>query len=278
MTKKERLIVIEANNVEQNYLKDLWFYRGLLVTLTWRDIKVRYKQTIIGITWAILKPLLTILIFSFVFGKIAILPSEGNLPYEILVMMGVLPWQFFNNAVSESSNSIVGSEKIISKVYFPRLLIPTSSILTGIVDFIISLIIFLFFLILFGYAPSKNIIWLPFFFLILTVFSCGVGYFFSAINVKYRDFRYALPFFLQLGLFVSPIGFSSNIIPDQIKLFYELNPLVGIINGFRWCIGGGETILFPTQSLFTSIIISIVTFFLGFYVFRKMEKTFADII
>ena len=278
MLDNERLIVIEAGNLEQNYLKDLWYYRGLLITLTWRDLKVRYKQTLIGVAWAVLKPLLTIFIFSFVFGKIATLPSEGDLPYEILVMMGVLPWQFFNNAVSESSNSIVGSEKIISKVYFPRLIIPTSSILTSVVDFIISLIIFLFFLIFFGYLPSGNIVWLPFFFILLTIFSGGIGYFFSAINVKYRDFRYALPFLLQLGLFASPIGFSSKIIPDSIKFFYELNPLVGIINGFRWCIGGTETILFPTQSLVTSIIVSIITFFLGFYVFRRMEKTFADII
>lgn len=269
-------LVIEAGRAERHYWKDLWRYRELFYFLAWRDILVRYKQTTIGLAWALLRPLLTMLVFTLVFSKIAKLPSDG-VPYPILVFAALLPWQFFANAFAEAGNSLISNASMISKVYFPRLVIPTSAVIVSFVDFLISGAIMVLLMLWYGYAPDWHIITLPLFILVAFAAAMGAGLWIAALNVKYRDFRYIVPFVVQLGLYISPVGFSSAIVPEQWRLLYSLNPMVGVIDGFRWAILGGST-PFYWPGFFMSLALVTVIFATGLYYFRKTEKSFADVI
>ncbi|GJD16207.1 ABC-2 type transporter [Rivularia sp. IAM M-261] len=269
-------MIIEAGRTEQQYWKDLWRYRELFYFLAWRDILVRYKQTAIGMAWALIRPFLTMVVFTVVFGNLAKLPSEG-VPYPILVFAGMLPWQFFSTALSECSNSLISNANLISKVYFPRLIVPTSAVIVSFVDFMISGMILLGLMAWYNYVPSWRILTLPLFISIAFAASVGVGLWLAALNVEYRDFRYIVPFIVQFGLYISPVGFSSNIVPEQWRLLYSLNPMVGVIDGFRWAILGGESKLYMSGF---ALSVGLVIFLLisGIWYFRKMERTFADVI
>jgi lipopolysaccharide transport system permease protein len=270
-------LVIEAGRTESQYWKDLWRYRELFYFLAWRDILVRYKQTAIGIAWALIRPFLTMVVFTVVFGNLANLPSEGNAPYPILVFAAMLPWQFFANALAESSNSLIGNANLISKVYFPRLIVPASSVIVSFVDFLISGMILLALMAWYNFVPSWRIVTLPLFILIAFAAAMGAGLWLAALNVKYRDFRYIVPFIVQFGLYISPVGFSSNIVPQQWRLLYSLNPMVGVIDGFRWAILGGESKLYwPGFTLSLGLVA--LLFVSGVLYFRKTERTFADVI
>lgn len=269
-------LIIEAGRTERLYWKDLWNYRELFYFLAWRDILVRYKQTVIGILWALLRPLLIMLVFTIVFGKLAKLPSEGA-PYPILVFAAMLPWQFFANAFSESSNSLIDNANLISKVYFPRLVIPTSSIIVSFVDFLISGIILIGLMFWYDFWPSWRLIALLPLIVVAFAAAMGAGLWIAALNVKYRDFRYIVPFVVQFGLYISPVGFSSSIIPEQYRLLYSINPMVGVIDGFRWAILGSDVSFYLPGFLLS---IGLVALLLagGLWFFRKTERTFADII
>lgn len=275
--KNENILIIESGRAEKNYWTDLWRYRELFYILSWRDITVRYKQTVIGVLWAILRPLLTMAVFTVIFGKLAKLPSDGNAPYAIMVYAAMLPWQFFSSAVSESSNSLISNTQLITKVYFPRIIIPISSVVTSFIDFLVSFVILVFLMLYFKFTPSWNIIFLPVFLLITFLTAAGIGLYITALNVKYRDFRYIVPFIVQFGLYISPVGFSSSIIPEEYRLLYSLNPMTGVIDGFRWAILGGKSTIEPTGFLL-SIAVMLLFLILGIYGFRKMERKFADII
>lgn len=270
-------VVIESGRIEKNYWKDIWRYRELFYILSWRDIKVRYKQTVVGALWSILRPLLTMLVFTFVFSKLAKLPATGSAPYAIMVYAAMLPWQFFSNALTEASNSLIGNVNLISKVYFPRMIIPVSSVITSLIDFIIALGLMVVLYAFFRYVPGWQVLFLPVFMVMAFLTSMGVGLWITALNVKYRDFRYIVPFIVQFGLYVSPVGFSSAIVPEKYRLLFNLNPMVGVIDGFRWCLLAGDQ-PFNTQSILMSLIGSLFFIWLGIRQFRKMEKTFADII
>ena len=274
---KHEHLVIEAGKTEKQYFKDLWKYRELFYFLAWRDILVRYKQTVIGVAWAVIRPLLTALVFTVVFGKLAKLPSDGTVPYPLLVFAGMLPWQFFATSLSESSNSVVANANMISKIYFPRLIIPASSVIVCFVDFLISFVIFFGMCLWYQFLPSWQIVVIPFFMLLAFMVAVGSGLWLSALNVKYRDFRYVIPFIVQFGLYVSPVGFSSSIVQEQYKLLYYLNPMVSVIDGFRWCLLEGQVPLYM-PGLYLSCGIILIIFISGFAHFRSTEKKFADII
>ncbi|MCX5694891.1 MAG: ABC transporter permease [Candidatus Omnitrophica bacterium] len=275
--KNENMLIIEAGRAEKHYWADLWRYRELFYILSWRDIAVRYKQTVIGIAWAILRPLLTMIVFTVIFGRLAKFPSDGNVPYAIMVYAAMLPWQFFASSVSDSSNSLIDNTQLITKVYFPRIIIPISSVVTSFIDFLVSFVILIFLMFYFKFNPSWNILYLPVFLMIAFITAAGVGLYITALNVKYRDFRYIVPFIVQFGLYISPVGFSSSIIPGEYRLLYSMNPMVGVIDGFRWAILGAKSTIYLPGFLMS---IGVMLFFLifGIYKFRKMEKTFADII
>jgi lipopolysaccharide transport system permease protein len=269
-------LVIEAGRTEQNYWLDLWRFRELFYILSWRDIKVRYKQTVMGIAWSVIRPLLTMIIFVIVFGKFAKLPSVG-VPYAILVLAAMLPWQFFSNALTESSNSLITNANMISKVYFPRLVVPTSAVIVSLIDFAISFLILFIVLVYYQFIPGWSILTLPVFTLMAFLAAFGAGLWLSALNVKYRDFRYIVPFITQIGLYISPIGYISSIVPQKWRLLYSINPMVGVIDGFRWAILGPEfPIYFPGFILSIIIISSLMVS--GIWYFRKMEKGFVDVI
>lgn len=274
---QEHVLIIEPGRTEKNYWADLWRYRELFLILAWRDLSVRYKQTIIGILWAIIRPLLTMVVFTVIFGKIAKLPSDGTEPYALLVFAAMLPWSLFSNALSESSSSLVNNANLIGKVYFPRLIIPAAALVAAFVDFLISFIILIGMMLYYQFAPSWHMLFLPVFIVLALLASLGPGLWITALNVKYRDFRYIIPFVVQFGLYVSPVGFSSKVVPEQWRLIYSLNPMVGVIDGFRWCILGGDSLVYlPGFMLDIAIIIFFI--WLGVSHFRKMEKTFADLI
>ena len=269
-------LIIEAGRTEQQYWKDLWRYRELFYFLAWRDILVRYKQTIIGIAWALIRPFLTMVVFTIVFGKLAKLPSEG-VPYPILVFAAMLPWQFFSNALSGCSNSLISNANLIAKVYFPRLIVPASAVIVSFVDFMISGIILLGLMAWYDFLPSWRILTLPFFIIIAFAASMGAGLWLAALNVKYRDFRYIVPFIVQFGLYISPVGFSSTIVPQEWRLVYSLNPMVGVIDGFRWAILGGDArIYLPGFLLSLGLVFGVLAS--GIWYFRRVERTFADVI
>ena len=269
-------LVIEAGRAEHHYWKDLWQYRYLFYFLAWRDILVRYKQTTIGFAWALIRPFLTMVVFTVVFSKLAKLPS-GNVPYPILVFAALLPWQFFANAFSEAGNSLISNSNLISKVYFPRLVVPTSAVIVSFVDFLISGMILVGLMLWYGFAPDWRIFTLPLFIVIAFAAAMGAGLWIAALNVKYRDFRYIIPFVAQFGLYVSPVGFSSNIVPERWRLLYSINPMVGVIDGFRWAILGGNTQL-HWPGFLLSLFLVILLLITGVYYFRKTEKSFADVI
>ena len=272
-------LIIEAGRAESQYWKDLWRYRELFYFLAWRDILVRYKQTAIGMAWALIRPFLTMVVFTVVFGQLAKLPSEG-VPYPILVFSAMLPWQFFSNALSECSNSLISNANLISKIYFPRLIVPASAVIVSFVDFMVSGMIMLGLMAWYKFVPSWRILTLPLFIGIAFVASMGVGLWLAALNVKYRDFRYIVPFIVQFGLYISPVGFSSSIVFQRFPQWgwlYSLNPMVGVIDGFRWAILGGESNLYlPGFTL--SLGFMALLFVSGVWYFRKVERTFADVI
>jgi lipopolysaccharide transport system permease protein len=272
----QSVLEIEAGKTERHYWIDLWRYRQLFYFLAWRDILVRYKQTVIGLAWALIRPLLTMIVFVFVFDKLAKLPSEG-VPYPILVFAALLPWQFFSNAFAEAANSLISNSNMISKIYFPRLVIPTSAVIVSFVDFLISGIILVGLMLWYGFAPDWRIITLPLFTVIAFAAAMGAGLWIAALNVKYRDFRYIIPFVVQIGLYVSPVGFSSSIVPENWRLLYSINPMVGVIDGFRWAILKGNIQLYWPGFLL-SLTLVLVILITGIMYFRKTEKTFADVI
>jgi len=276
MMDNQSVLVIEAGRAERRYWQDLWRYRDLFYFLAWRDVLVRYKQTVIGLAWALIRPFLTMVVFVFVFSKLAKLPSE-DVPYPILVFAALLPWQFFANAFTEAGNSLISNANLISKVYFPRLVVPTSAVIVSFVDFLISGIILVGLMIWYGFAPGWQIFTLPLFIFIAFGAAMGAGLWTAALNVKYRDFRYIIPFVVQFGLYISPVGFSSAIVPEQWRLLYSINPMVGVIDGFRWAIVGGNTQLYWPGFLL-SLFLVLVILVTGIYYFRKTEKSFADII
>jgi len=267
-------IVIEAGKSEKNYFRDIWRYRELFYFLSWKDILVRYKQTVIGIAWSVIRPVLTMIVFTIIFGKIAKLPS-ADAPYPILVFTALLPWQFFSNALQESSNSLISNASMISKIYFPRIIMPVSSMIVALVDFAISFILLAIIMVFYRFVPSWKIVFMPLFLLLAIIVSTGAGLLISALNVKYRDFRYIVPFIIQFGLYISPVGFSSDTIPDKWRMIYSLNPMVGVIDGFRWSIIG-KGVQFYMPGFIISIILTIILFLVALIYFRKTEKTFAD--
>jgi lipopolysaccharide transport system permease protein len=270
-------LVIQSGRSERHYWRDLWRYRELFSVLAWRDISVRYKQTVIGAAWALIRPFLTMVVFTVIFGKLAKLPSEGSAPYALMVFAGLLPWSFFATALSDASMSLIGNANLISKVYFPRLIVPMAAVMVAFVDFLISFAILVGMMVWYAFLPGWQILLLPLFIAVAFIASFGVGVWITALNVKYRDFRYVIPFIVQLGVYVSPVGFSSNIVPADWRLLYSLNPMVGVIDGFRWCLLGGESQLY-WPGFWLSLAVASFFLWLGIRQFRKMEKSFADLI
>ena len=269
-------LIIEPGRSERNYWNDIWRFRELFLFMAWRDILVRYKQTAIGLAWSIIRPVLTMIVFTVVFGRLAKMPS-GGAPYPILVYAALLPWQFFSTSFSDASSSLIGNSNMLTKIYFPRLIIPVSTIIVNIIDFLISFAILVVLMIWYDFVPEWRILCLPLFLFLAFVVSLSAGLYVAALNVKYRDFKYIVPFVVQFGLYISPVGFSSDIVPQKWKLLYSLNPLVGIIDGFRWSIlGGDRQIYWPGMMLSIGIVILMLIFSIRY--FRKTEKTFADII
>jgi lipopolysaccharide transport system permease protein len=280
MTSVERqsapYIVLEAGRTDRQYWRDLWRYRELFFILAWRDVAVRYKQTIIGIAWAFLRPFLTMVVFTVVFGNLAKLPSDGRAPYAIMVFAGLMPWTLFSSVLGEASSSVMNNANLISKVYFPRLIVPLATSIVALIDFAISLSILAGLLLWYGFAPGWQILLLPAFVALALAASIGPALWAAAIVVKYRDFRYIIPFALQIGLYVSPVGFSSSVVSEKWRLLYNLNPMVGIIDGFRWCImGGGSPIWLPGFALGLLVIVGFL--WIGFRSFRAIERSFADL-
>jgi lipopolysaccharide transport system permease protein len=276
MTKPDTLI-IEPGMARRNYWRDLWRYRELFYILAWRDVAVRYKQTVFGATWALIQPFIAMVVFTVIFGRLAKLPSEGSAPYPLMVFAGLLPWQLFAGIFTGSAGSLIGNASLISKVYFPRLLVPTARGVVSFVDFLISLIVLFILMVWYRFPPGWEMLTLPFFVVMAILASIGAGLLAASLNVKYRDFVFVIPFVVQFGQFISPVGFSSTVVPDQWLLLYSLNPMVGVIDGFRWAILGGDSqIYLPGFAL--SWIVIVLFLWLGIRRFRKMEKSFADII
>ncbi|MEO8196928.1 MAG: ABC transporter permease [Thermoanaerobaculia bacterium] len=274
---KEVTLVLEAGRAEQHYWRDLWRYRDLFLILAWRDVAVRYKQTFIGVAWAVLRPFLTMIVFTVVFGRLAKLPTDGNAPYALLVFAGMLPWTLFSSALTGAADSMLASSQLVGKVYFPRMIIPVATVVTALIDFVISLSILAAVMAWYRFAPGWQILLLPAFVILALVASIGPGLWISALNMKYRDFRYLLPFLVQIGLYVCPVGFSSSVIPAEYRLLYSINPMVGIIDGFRWSILGGASPLYlPGFALSLAVVVFFL--WLGVSRFRATEKSFADLI
>jgi lipopolysaccharide transport system permease protein len=269
-------LVIEPGKGIKQYWRDMWQYRSLFYFLAWRDILVRYKQTVIGIAWSVIRPFLTMVVLTVIFGKLARFPSEGT-PYPILVFAAMLPWQMFANALSESSNSLIVNANMLSKVYFPRLIVPTSAVIVSLVDFVISFALLGILMVWYQFVPGWRVVTLPFFVLLALFAALGSGIWLAALNVKYRDFRYIVPFMVQFGLYISPVGFSSSVVPGRWRLLYSLNPMVGVIDGFRWAILGGDVQLYMPGFLL-SVGLSLLIFGFGLAYFRRTERTFADVI
>jgi ABC-type polysaccharide/polyol phosphate export systems, permease component len=270
-------LIIEPGRAQKQYWRDIWHYRELLAILAWRDIAVRYKQTAIGVAWAIIRPLLTMIIFTVIFGRVAKLSSEGSAPYSVMVFAGMLPWMLFSTILSDASNSLVANTNLVGKVYFPRIIIPASTSATALLDLVINLVLFAGLMLWYRFVPSWRIVFLPIFIVLAVLASFGPSLFITALNVKYRDFRYVIPFVVQFGLYVSPVGFSSAVVPEKWKLLYSLNPLVGVIDGFRWCVlGAGSRIYFP--GFLIGLLVTMLSLWAGVAYFRATERTFADLI
>lgn len=279
-------LILAPGRAEKNYWRDLWRYRELFIILAWRDITVRYKQTVIGVAWAVIQPFLTTVVFTLVFNRVAKLPAPEGVPYFLLVMAAQLPWQFFATSLSASSNSLIGNANLISKVYFPRLIVPAGSVITSFVDFLITVGLMAVMMLWFRFLPDWRLVVLPLFVALAFGAAFGAGLWLCALNVKYRDFRYIIPFIVQFGFFVSPVGYSTDRVPAHwlwhgfdipARLIYSLNPMVGVIDGFRWCLLRGQSPLDVTTVL-TSVLLTSVLCLSGIWYFRKMERTFADVI
>ncbi len=269
-------LIIEPNKTTADFLRELIKYRELFFFMAWRDILVRYKQTVVGVAWSVIRPLLSMIIFTVIFGRVAKMPSEGA-PYPIMVFSALLPWSYFSNAMGLSAGSVLKAGGMVSKIYFPRIILPTSAVGVSMVDFGISFAMLCGLMLIYGFMPSPLFLLLPLFFLSATLTSLGVGYWFAAIGVKYRDFQYIAPFVVQIGTYISPVGFSSSAIPDKWRLLYSLNPMVGVIDGFRWCIQGTSVSLY-LPGFIISMVVSILLFIFGLKFFRATEKSFADFI
>jgi homopolymeric O-antigen transport system permease protein len=269
-------LIIEPGRAERQYWKDLWHYRELFYFLAWRDILVRYKQTVVGATWAVIRPFLTMVVLTVVFGRLANMPS-GGVPYPILVFCGMLPWQFFSTAVSECGNSLIGNSALISRVYFPRMTVPASSVITSLVDFVLASGLLVLLMAWYQYVPGLRVLLLPGFVLLALAAAFGTGLWISALTVKYRDFRFIVPFIVQFGLYLSPVGFSSDVVPDEWRLLYSVNPMVGVIDGFRWAILPGPVALYWPGLLLSMATVSLLLG-TGIRHFRKTERNFADVI
>lgn len=256
-------------------LRELWEYRELLYFFAWRDIKVRYKQTVMGALWAIIQPLITMIIFSLFFGRLAKIPSDG-LPYPVFSYAALVPWTFFTNAVTQASNSLVFSANMVKKIYFPRLSLPIATVLAGILDFVLAFLVLLGIMLYYGIAPTINIIWLPFFFLLALVTSLGVGLWLSAMNVQFRDVRYTVPLITQVWLFVTPIAYPSSLLAEPWRTLYGLNPMAGVVEGFRWALLGTDTA--PGPMTIVSAVVALALFISGAFYFRRMEQGFADVL
>jgi lipopolysaccharide transport system permease protein len=273
----DELIIIRAGRAERHYWLELWRYRELFRVLAWRDLSVRYKQTVIGVLWALIRPVLTMLVFTVVFSRIAGLPTDGNVPYALMVFAAILPWTLFATGLSEASNSLLNNANLISKVYFPRLIVPTATVVVAFVDFLLSFSILIAMMGWYRFWPDWRIVVLPAFAILAFLVSVGPALWISSLNVKYRDFRHVIPFIVQSGLYVSPVGFSSSVVPPQWRLLYSLNPMVGVIDGFRWCLLRGQTQVFlPAIAL--SITVGAAFLWFGIRQFRKSEKSVADLI
>jgi lipopolysaccharide transport system permease protein len=270
-------LVLEPNRIEKQYWKELWRYRELFAILAWRDITVRYKQTFIGVAWALIRPFLTMVVFTVIFGKVAKLPSQADAPYPILVFAGMLPWQFFSAALSSCSESLISNANLLTKVYFPRLIVPAAAVITSFVDFLISFAILAGLMVWFQWWPSWRLLTLPLWVAITFAASMGAGLWLASLNVQYRDFRYVVPFLVQFGLYVSPVGFSSAVIPEKWQLLYALNPMVGVIEGFRWAIIGKGAAINQAGFWLSMGIVALLAI-TGVRQFRRMEKRFADVI
>jgi len=273
---EKQTLVIDAERTERHYWLDLWRYRELFYFLAWRDILVRYKQTVIGILWALIRPLVAIVVFTVIFGKLAKLPS-GDIPYPILVCAAMLPWQFFASAFAEVGNSLIGNSNLISKVYFPRLIVPASAVVVTFVDFLISVVILIGLMLWYGFLPDWRILAVPAFVALAIGSALGIGLWIAALNVKYRDFRFVIPFIAQFGLYISPVGFSSSVVPEQWRLLYSINPLVGVIDGFRWALLRGEESLYWPGLVLSSALVALLLAS-GIVFFRRAERSFADFI
>jgi lipopolysaccharide transport system permease protein len=269
-------MIIEAGHTERNYWRDLFRYRELFYFLAWRDVLVRYKQTVIGVLWAVIRPVLTMLVFTLVFSRIAKLPAEG-MPYPVMVFVAMLPWQLFASALAEGSASLINNSNLVSKVYFPRLIVPASAVIVSFVDFAISMVLLAGLMVFYQVWPSWPILMLPVFTLLALLTSAGAGIWLAALTVKYRDFRFVVPFIVQFGGYLSPVGFSTSVVPEKWRLLYSLNPMVGVIDGFRWSISSGQ-MPFPWQSLQLSLLSIAALLVIGIWYFRKTERTFADVI
>jgi lipopolysaccharide transport system permease protein len=269
-------LVIEADRVERQYWRDLYRYRELLLFFVWRDLLVRYKQTVVGVSWSLVRPLLTMLVLTIVFGKLGRMPAVG-IPYPLLVFCGMLPWQFFATALTESGNSLVGNAGMISKVYFPRLVMTVSSVITNLIDALISSVFLIVLMFWYHFAPPLAVVFLPLFVILAFAAALGAGIWVSALTVKYRDFRIIVPFVVQFGLYVSPVGFQSSIVPERFRLLYAINPMVGIIDGVRWSLlGASSKIYWPAVAI--AVIEVTILLITGIWYFRKTELTFADVI
>jgi lipopolysaccharide transport system permease protein len=273
----EVTFILEAGRADRNYWADLWRFRELFAILAWRDVAVQYKQTVIGVAWALVRPLLTTLIFTGLFSRIARLPSEGTTPYPLMVMAGMLPWFLFSTILTSASGSLTSNSNLISKVYFPRLIVPAASAAVAMVDFMITLVILFALMAVYGFAPSWHIVALPLFIAFVILAALGPAFMMAALSVSYRDFRFIVPFFVQFGLYVSPVGFSSKVVPESWRTIYALNPMVGIIDGFRWCLLGGNAQLDPAN-LAIGLAVTLIFVWLGIRTFRATEKTFADLV
>jgi lipopolysaccharide transport system permease protein len=269
-------IVLEPGKADREYFKDLWRYRELFYVLAWRDVSVRYRQTVVGVAWAVIRPAISTVVFTILFGKVGKFPS-GGVPYPVLVMSGMLPWQLFSAALSDSGNSLIANSNLITKVYFPRLIIPGSSLVTSLIDFAISLAMLAALMVIYGVMPTWQLVFLPAFVLLALASAAGMGAWVSALNVKYRDFIFIVPFVVQLGLYISPVGFSSSVVPEQWRLLYALNPMAGVIDGFRGCLLGGACPILGWNFLI-SLAVVVVLAITGFLYFRKTERGFADVI
>jgi len=278
MTTADNITLLENGRAAKDYWRDFWRHRELLMFMIWRDIIVRYKQTVVGASWVLIRPFLTMVVFTFVFGKIANLASaSADVPYALVVFTGLLPWLFFANALSECSNSLVGNSNLISKIYFPRLIVPVGSIAVSVFDFLITFVLLFLLMAWHRFVPSWHIVFMPIFVFLAVAVSFGLGLWTAALNVRFRDFRHLIPFVLQLGVYISPVGYSSQILPEKWRFVYSLNPMVAVIEGFRWSVLGGDFVIF-WPGLLVSLVMTVSLVVTGVWYFRRTESTFADVI